>query len=52
MHKYGTDIAVFLPVTDVLYPFVSAVQYKLPERLRLQLAQSVTLKASAHVQGT
>jgi ribonuclease-3 len=27
-----------------------AVQYKLPDRLRLQRAQSVTLKASAHVQ--
>ena len=30
----------------------SAVQYKLPERLRLHRAQSVTLKASTHVQGT
>ena len=30
----------------------SAVQYKLPDRLRLQRAQSVTLKASTHVQGT
>jgi len=30
----------------------SAVQYRLPERLRLHIAQSVTLKASTHVQGT
>ncbi|KAI0268136.1 hypothetical protein BC834DRAFT_968356 [Gloeopeniophorella convolvens] len=28
----------------------SAVQYKLPEHLRLHIAQSVTLKASVHVQ--
>ena len=30
----------------------SAVQYRLPEHLRLHIAQSVTLKASTHVQGT
>ncbi|KAI9453113.1 ribonuclease III domain-containing protein [Russula earlei] len=29
-----------------------AVQYKLPERLRVHRAHSVTLKASTHVQGT
>jgi hypothetical protein len=34
------------------WPLASAVQYKLPDCLRLHRAQSVTLKASNHVQGT
>jgi hypothetical protein len=51
--------ASFLRAADIslfsfhFVPFPpSAVQYKLPDRLRLQRAQSVTLKASTHVQGT
>jgi len=48
----------FLLVADIslfhfiFVPLFSAVQYKLPDHLRLQRAQSVTLKASTHVQGT
>ncbi len=49
-------MSAFLRSADDLHhiscPFFSAVQYKLPDRLRLQRAQSVTLKASPHVQGT
>jgi len=49
LHFYGR--LTFLLFHFILYPFPSsAVQYKLPDRLRLQRAQSVTLKASTHVQ--
>jgi hypothetical protein len=51
LHFYGR--LTFLLFHFISYPFPpSAVQYKLPDRLRLQRAQSVTLKASTHVQGT
>jgi hypothetical protein len=54
--KWHFIMSAFLRAADDLQhiscPFFSAVQYKLPDRLRLQRAQSVTLKASPHVQGT